>query len=477
MPKASMDAVLKKALKKVVPKPAERKRLETLASKALELANREALKHDAYAIIAGSLTRNTWLPGKMEFDLFVLFKPSVTREQLEKLGLQMGKDIMRKLGGRAVTEYAEHPYTSGCVHGLNIDIVPCYELESTEQLKSSVDRTPFHVRYIEKRLPPELSNDVRLLKQFCTAAEVYGADAKTEGFSGYVCELMVIRYGKFPKVLEAVSGWRPGEIIDIESFYNKNDNPGLRKMFKLNPLILVDPTDKTRNTAAAISVESFCKLRSAARHFLDKPYVAAFFPKPKKPVRLKELKTIMKQRESTLIAVNFRPPAVVPDIMWPQLRRFGERLESILKENDFDVMRRGVYTDCGTLAVVLIEMESRTLPRIRKRVGPSVFDEDGAKGFAKKYKGAAINGPFVEDGFWAVEVERQFRTAEDKIADSLGDSLKELDAKGIPSHIAKAIASRGLGVTSDLKKIDLLVERKKEFGVFLREYFEKEDLA
>jgi len=104
-----------------------------------------------------------------------------------------------------------------------------------------------------------------------------------------------------------------------------------------------------------------------------------------------------------------------------------------------------------------------------------VFDEDGAKGFAKKYKTGVINGPFVEDGFWTVEVERRFRSAEEKIIDSLGDPLRVLEAKGIPSHVAKAV-SRGFGVTSDLRKIDLLVRRNNGFGVFLRDYFEKESV-
>ena len=476
MPKASMETVLKKAARKVVPRPAERKRLENLAAKALAIANKEALKHDAYAIIAGSLTRNTWLPGKMEFDLFILFKPSVPREKLEKLGLRIGKVVIRKLGGRATVEYAEHPYTGGCVRGLNIDVVPCYELESTEQLKSSVDRTPFHVRYIEKRLPPELSNDVRLLKQLCGAAGVYGADAKTEGFSGYVCELLTIRYGKFAGIIKAVAGWRPGEIIDIENFYRKEEHRELAKAFKNQPMILIDPTDRNRNAAAAVSAESFCKLRSAVREFLKKPSLDAFFPKPRKPLSPKELKDAVRERETAVIVVSFRPPQVVPDILWPQMRRLGQRLESILSENDFDVLRRGVYTDGCGLAAVVLEMENCVLPAVRKRVGPSVFDDAGARNFAKTYKRSAINGPFVEGGFWAVETKRRFRTAQEKLEDSLGDPLKVLEAKGIPSHVAKQI-SRGFKVVADVGKIAKLARKHKGFGVFLRDYFEKENLG
>ncbi len=476
MRKHKKDIVLKKVLKKIIPTPAEARKLKGLADKVLDVVNKEAAKHNAYAIIAGSLTRNTWLPGKEEFDIFILFPTNTPKDQMEKFGLNIGKRTIKKLGGKYVIEYAEHPYVSGVVNGMHMDIVPCYEIDSTEHLKSSVDRTPFHVRYIEKHLAPELSNEVRLLKQFCKAQGIYGADAKTEGFSGYVCELLVIKYGSFLAVLEAASGWRAGYIIDIEGFYRKEQYAELRKRFKEQPLILIDPTDAKRNTAAAVSPRSFQILRSAARRFLESPSEYMFFPRKKKPLTLRELKALQKKRETELIVIKFKPPAVVPDILWPQLRRFAQRLESILKENEFIVLRKAVYTNEKDLAVVLLEMETSKLPAVRKRIGPSIFDESGSKNFIKKYKTRAINGPFVENCFWVVELKRKFRTAKQKLADSLGDSLKILKAKGIPSHIAEQIAKKYTLVT-DVKKIAALAKKDKQFGIFLREYFEKEKIV
>jgi len=478
MPKSSTEKVLKKVLKKIVPRPKEKRKLEKLAETALKVANKEAAKHDAYAIIAGSLTRDTWLPEKMEFDIFILFKPETTRESMEKIGLQIGKHVIKKLGGKYAIEYAEHPYVCGKVKKMDIDVVPCYEIDSTENLKSSVDRTPFHVRYIEKHLPLELSNEVRLLKQFCTANDVYGADAKTEGFSGYVCELLIIKYGSFENAMKALAEWNAGQIIDVENFYRKEEYNELRRAFKNQPLILIDPTDKKRNTAAAVSHYSFQKLKSSARKFLKSPSEKMFFPAKKKPLSLNELKTLQKKRETELILLTFKPPAVVPDILWPQLRRFAQRLESILKENEFAVLRKDVYTDEEKLAVVLIETEVCKLPAIRKRVGPSVFDRDGANSFINKYKASAINGPFVEGEFWIVETKRKFRAAEEKLKDSLSDPLKILEAKGIPNYIAQQISKRkGFQITLDVKKIAVLAKRDKGFGVFLRDYFEKESLA
>lgn len=476
MPKPSTERVIKKVLKKIVPKPAEKKRLEKLAAKMLELTNKEAIKHEAYAIIAGSLTRDTWLLGKMEFDIFVLFPPETPVEKMEKTGLEIGKKVIKKMRGSYVIEYAEHPYVSGKIKKMDIDIVPCYELKSTEELKSSVDRTPFHVRYIEKNLPRKLANDVRLLKQLCGAHGVYGADAKTEGFSGYVCELIVVNYDSFMAAAKAIAGWRFGEIIDIQDFYTKDDYAELRRKFKQQPLILIDPTDSKRNTAAALSHQNFQKLKKVANNFLKAPAEKMFFPPKKKPLKLAELKKLQKSRDTELIVVKFKPPVVVPDILWPQMRRFASRLESILKENEFYVLRKDVYTNEKDLAVVLLEMKNCVLPAVRKRVGPSVYDKKGADNFVKKYKARAISGPFIEGGFWAVEVKRKFRTAESKLKDSLSDSFEILKAKGVPSHIAKQISKKFI-LISDAKKIEALTKKDKNLGIFLRDYFEKESLA
>jgi tRNA nucleotidyltransferase (CCA-adding enzyme) len=438
--------------------------------------NKEAAKHNAYAIIAGSLTRNTWLPGKTEFDIFILFPKDMARDKMEKAGLEIGKLTVKILKGKHRIEYAEHPYVCGHMKGYHTDIVPCFDIKSTEHLKSSVDRTPFHVRYIEKNFPLELSNEARLLKQFCTAQKVYGADSKTEGFSGYVCELLTIKYGSFLNALKAAAGWHAGYIIDIENFYKKGDYGELKKRFKHQPLILIDPTDAKRNTAAAVSPRSFQTLCSAAREFLDKPSEKMFFPKKKKPLKLSELKKLQKKRDAEMILIKFKSPKVVPDILWPQLRRFAHRIEAILKDHEFDVLRKGVYTNESDLVVVLLEMESCVLPSVRKHVGPSIFDESGSKNFVKKYKGRAVAGPFVEGQYWVVELNRKFRTAEEQLKSSLGDSVKILKAKGIPSHIATSIAKKYTLVT-DTNKIIAISKKDKNFGIFLRDYFEKGSLA
>ena len=120
------------------------------------------------------------------------------------MGLKFGKNIINELDGSYRIEYAQHPYTRGVVNGIHIDIVPCYEIKSGERIKSAVDRTPLHVEYLNKNMTKNFSDDVRLLKQLCVANKIYGADSKTQGFSGYVCELLIIKYKKFFNVLKNV---------------------------------------------------------------------------------------------------------------------------------------------------------------------------------------------------------------------------------------------------------------------------------
>lgn len=468
---------LREVLKFIRPKPKEKKKLDFIVKKALTIAGKEAEKLKARAILAGSITRDTWLPGKMEFDIFVLFPTILTEKRLEDFGLKIGKEVINQLKGTYKIEFAQHPYVSGEVEGVKLDIVPCFDVKDPEKIKSAVDRTPFHVKYIEKNLSPALSDEVRLLKQFCAANKIYGADAKIEGFSGYVCELLIIKHGNFVNVMEAAKSWQPGHMIDIEGYYLNKDVSKLRKKFKDQVLILIDPTDKKRNATAALSAQSFFKFKKMAKRFLEDASGEVFFEKQIELITENELVQLQMKRRTELILIKFKPPEVVPDILWPQLRRFAERLQSILEEMkyEFKVLRKGVYTNEKDLAVVLLEMEVSKLPRIQKRIGPRVFDFDDSQRFIEKYKKKALTGPFVEHGFWAVEVERKFLTAREKLGDSLDEILDVLKAKGVPNHIAVEI-SKGFEIVLENGKIMELVENDAGFGIFLRKYFEKEAL-
>jgi tRNA nucleotidyltransferase (CCA-adding enzyme) len=471
-----MDAklFLKKVLKQILPDKKTERELKLLAKKVLSLAKKKAKKYKAEAMIVGSVTRDTWLPDKKEFDIFILFPPNLTIQQLEKYGLAIGKEIVKEMKGSFTLKYAQHPYLSVKINNVEIDIVPSYKIKDISEMKSAVDRTPFHVKYLEKHLKKNQSNEVRLLKKFLNSHNLYGADAKTEGFSGYLCELLIIKYKTFLNLLKSATKWKLQEIIDIENFYKKEEYEVVRRIFKDQPLIVIDPTDKNRNVAAALSLENFYKFKKISEGFLKNPCEETFFGKVNYITDL-EFSRIILKRDTEILLIKFKPPKVSPDILWPQLRKFANRIENILEErkHEFKVYGKDVYTDESELALVLLEMEVNSLPNVQKIIGPIVFDEKNSKSFLESHKNPLV-GPYIEDKRWVVEVERKFKTAKEKIVDSLNKPLDILKAKGIPNYIAEAI-SKGFEVISG-EEIEKLLRERKDVGVFFYNYFYRKKL-
>jgi len=159
------------------------------------------------AMRVGSAARDTWLAQDHDLDIFL----GVPEEG--DLGEAM--ELARLVAPEHEERYAEHPYVHALVDGFEVDLVPCYLVDDASRLKSAVDRTPFHTRYIIARIAG-LEDDVLLLKQFLKGIGVYGSELKTGGFSGYLVELLVILYRSFPDVLRAASHWRPDTVLNLE---------------------------------------------------------------------------------------------------------------------------------------------------------------------------------------------------------------------------------------------------------------------
>jgi len=181
----------------------------------------------------------------------MMFPESLPRAELERIGLKAGEDILH--GERM---FSEHPYTRGVFEGIEVDMVPCYHLDSTEKLQSAVDRTPFHTSYIKGKLDAEGCNQVRLLKKFMKGIGTYGAEQDSRGFSGYLCELLVVHYGSFRKVLEGALTWRKGMTISID---------GCRGPKMSSPLVVYDPVDSRRNVSSAVHVDTMSTFIHAAK--------------------------------------------------------------------------------------------------------------------------------------------------------------------------------------------------------------------
>ena len=180
-----MRSLLEESVLEVIrPVPDEMEHIARVAAKIMKTA---AQKGGAEPMVVGSVARGTYIHGDRDLDVFLLFAPDLSREALEEQGLRLARSIADELSDGYFEKYAEHPYINATIEGFDVDLVPCFKVESASAIRSSVDRTPFHTRYIEAKIA-SLVDDVLLLKQFAKGGGIYGSDQMTEGFSGYVCE-------------------------------------------------------------------------------------------------------------------------------------------------------------------------------------------------------------------------------------------------------------------------------------------------
>ncbi len=382
----TLEEVLKKALEVVVPDREEvekGRRAERILRDRLE----RVVESDISYEFVGSYARNTWLKGNLEIDVFLLFPESYTMEELEKKGLEIGKAVVDSYELR----YAAHPYVHGVVEGVEVDVVPCYKLKSPERIKTAVDRTPFHHRWLKERIRGK-ENDVRLLKGFLKAGRLYGAEYRVKGFSGYLCELLVVFYGSFLDVVSAATSFTRKTVIDVNS----------GKVGKGETFFVVDPVDARRNVAANLSVDNLARFVQRCRSFLKNPAVAYFKPE-KVEVKLDEiLKELRRRNVFCLVTLK---PEIVEDNLYTQLERGGKKLFDHLERLGFRPMREQHFAD-DRFCYILIETEVDELSPVEKRMGPPFEDRKNVEKFLKKHKNA-----FVEDGRFWVYAPRKFKNA------------------------------------------------------------------
>lgn len=410
------EDILREVLSRVKPSPLEEERLRATVKRIIATldATAKAGGIDAYAIHVGSTARDTWLRGTKDLDIFLMFPPDAPADALEIAGLELARSLSPEFEER----YAEHPYVTARFEDLDVDLVPCYNVPDPAHIISAVDRSPFHNRYVQSHING-MSDEVRLLKQFTRGTGVYGSELKTQGFSGYLCELLVIKYGSFMEALRHGASFRHGRVIDIEEHMDRSvEHP--------DPLIVIDPVDPRRNVAAALSEQKFCEFMDACRRFLKEPSLDFFFPAEPVPMGSADVKSLMARRGTLLISIVFQAPDIVEDTLYPQLRKAEESVVRLLERSEFKVYRSGVWS--GDKSVILLEMLVWRLPGVERHWGPPVQEREHCEKFKEKYPDAYVLG-----GKLAVDIPRKHTAAASLIE-------AQLTSCGLGKQVARSIA-------------------------------------
>ena len=317
---------------------------------------------NARASLVGSVAKKTYLSGKSDIDIFISFPLDVDVLQLKETGLYLGYKCSDYFNGKASEHYASHPYVTSQINGFEVDFVPCYEIEDGSQLKSAVDRTILHTKYIKSHLKHNQNEEVLLLKRFMDMTGTYGSEFKVGGFAGYLCELLILKYETFEKTLKEASKWRYGYTIDLEG-YNTAD------LFN-DPLIVIDPTDMNRNVGAALRLDKMAEFIQSARNYLASNNEEDYFYPVANKFTKDEILEAFQKRGSDVIAVKFSIPDIPLDTLHPQLRKTTESLAEKLNDEDFSVYQSDYWSDEENTAILLFEMSVSKLNITKIHYGP-----------------------------------------------------------------------------------------------------------
>ncbi len=442
-----LDAVIAHVREQVDPGPDERAALDAavqavVARTEAAIADREVT---ATVVHVGSTARGTWVSGDRDIDVFVQFDPDLPREDLERFGLQIGREVLPD----GHTEYAEHPYVTGEYEGFAVDLVPCYAVADATAIKSAVDRTPFHNAYLSDRIDPDLAGEVRVFKQFLKGIGAYGSDLRTRGYSGYVAELLVLEYGGFEATLRAVRDWRLPVRLDPAAHGEQTFE---------DQLVVIDPTDPHRNVAAVVSETNVARLIHYARALLADPATGYFEPTDRNPMDAAAVRSAVEARGTTPIAVAFDPPGLVDDQLYPQLRRSLAGLVRGLENADFEVLRSETWAH--DRAVLFVELSVADRPLIERHEGPPVDAAEHATRFFETYADAGVTGPFIDGGRYVVERERETPSAAAFVRENLLDVA-------LGARIEPAL-KEGYSVYTGAEIASLVPEFGAELGAYFR---------
>ncbi len=382
-----LDQVLREVLSKIKPTEEDELRIKQVLDVVLDrLKGLDAQVH-------GSFRKGTWLRGDADVDVFVFFPKEVGKEYLRTEALKM---LTERLGGLEVDmAYAEHPYLIVRVEGVEVDVVPGLRVESGEEAITAVDRTPFHTEYVLSHLTEEQKDEVRLLKRFLKGIGVYGAEIKVQGFSGYVCELLIIKYGSFINALMEARRWKNPVRVELVKPKREFDSP----------VVIPDPVDPRRNAAAAVSLKSLATFVVASHYFMKRPSIDFFFPPEVKEARM---------IGDVLVTKIYLEEKAVEDVLWGQVYRSIDRIKNELKSKGYNVIDVQGYGDAREV-LIAVQLESRYVGKYKLNQGPSFYLTGSVEDFVEKNENVWIG----EDGRLYSVKERKELPLEEMVKSSI----------------------------------------------------------
>ena len=365
-----MNSITRQARKIAIPSARQVTKINKNANEAFKLVSNECDKYAEVRSIqfGGSYAKGTWTPGKIDVDIFVKLKKSISEKKFSNLGKKIGFNALKKY--KPYVRYSEHPFVEALVNGTLVNVVPCYDVKKGEW-KSAADRSTFHTEFMNEKLTGQMKNDISLLKCMMKSNGIYGAEIANQGFSGYVTEVLVYYFGSFSNVIKEISKIK------------KNGRIGNSPRRFDSPIVIIDPIDNNRNLGAAISMKNLSKFVLLSRSYLKKPSLSYFKNKKSKSYKQNEL-------AKNILVINFPYESRSRDIIYGQLKRAANSIESQLTQEGFRILRNDSMIYDDDKAAILIFLEDVVINKNQIKMGPEFFVDEHSNKFiqvnAKKSK-------------------------------------------------------------------------------------------
>jgi tRNA nucleotidyltransferase (CCA-adding enzyme) len=329
-------------------------------------------------VFGGSFAKGTWLRNETDIDIFVKFDSDVDYDRFETYGKQIGMQSLIEYS--PYLRYADHPYVEVVIEGVKVNVVPCFNVPFGGW-RSAADRSPFHTSYMVTNLDKDQKNQVRVLKRFLKSLKIYGAEISTEGFSGYVCEVLILKFGSFLSTVEFFSKYFSNEMvirIDEDTILEERYNE-LHNSF----ITILDPVDQNRNLGSAISTHSVATLIQASRKFISNPSRDYFTISSNFTVD----DGLKNSLSSLILVIEFRYTDRPLDVIWGQLKKLTKSIVRFSGSYGFRILKSACSVSAKeNHCVITLLLESTTISSLSIKVGPEIFRAQDVEKFIEANK-------------------------------------------------------------------------------------------
>jgi tRNA nucleotidyltransferase (CCA-adding enzyme) len=363
----------------------------------------------AEIMLGGSAAKGTLIKGDFDFDVFVRFNPKYDDSKISDMlsdALNIFKYVDKVHGSR---DYFQLMHC-----GIMYEFIPVIKIEKPELARNVTDVSPLHVSWILSKIEknPGLRDEIILAKLFCKAHGIYGAESYISGFSGHVIDILIVYYGSFDSLIKNSADWQHYKVIDVEGHNSADDI----NESKISPLIIIDPIQKERNAAAALSNEKFISFKKRAAEFLDSSSEEFFIAK-----KITDDEIIGNAQGKKLIFLKVKAKEGKRDVVGGKLLKVFNYLKRSLEENEFEVFSSGWDWDKKKNTRMWLILNKDVLSESKIIEGPPIKAKVHVERFKEVHKDS-----FEKEGRIFAKIKREYREPEKLIKKLIeGKFIKE----------------------------------------------------